>query len=83
VGILLITLLSGIGSISGISGGTITVPFTLLFLQLGAKEATAFSNVLAMFLALIKTLFNLNRNDPLKPTKKIIGIETKSMKRGS
>lgn len=73
IGVLLITLLSGIGSISGISGGSITVPFTLLFFKLGAKEATAFSNVLAMFLSLIKTLFNFNKRDPLKKSKTLIG----------
>ena len=73
MGILTIALLSGIGSISGISGGAITVPFSLLFFNLAAKEATAFSNVIAMFLSLLKTLFNLKRKDPLKPTKTIIG----------
>lgn len=74
VGVLLITLLSGIGSISGISGGAITVPFSLLFFQFRAKEATAFSNVLSMFVALIKTLSNISRKDPLKRTKTLIGI---------
>lgn len=73
IGVLLITLLSGIGSISGISGGAITVPFTLLFFNLGAKEATAFSNVLAMFLSLIKTCFNFSKRDPLKKSKTLIG----------
>lgn len=68
----MIVLLSGIGSISGISGGVITIPFSLLFLNFLPKQATAFSNVLAFFLALIKTSFNFPKRDPKKKTKTLI-----------
>ena len=69
----MITLLSGIGSISGIAGGAITVPFSLLMYQFAAKEATAFSNVLAFFLSLIKCIFNIRKRDPQKKSKTMIG----------
>ena len=73
-GILTITILSGIGSISGISGGAITVPFALLTLNFVPKEATAFSNIIAFFLSFIKSVLCFYQNDPEKKTKTLIGI---------
>ena len=73
IGILLISLLSGIGSISGISGGAITVPFSLLFFKFLPKQATSFSNVIALSLAFIKTCISFYKRDPLKKSKTLIG----------
>lgn len=73
IGIALISLLSGIGSISGISGGAITVPFSLLFFKFLPKQATAFSNVIALSLSLIKSSLLFSRTDPLKKSKTLIG----------
>lgn len=76
-GILLISLLSGLGSISGISGGAITVPFSLLFFNFLPKQATAFSNIIALSLAVIKTIISFSKKDPLKKSKTLIGKCTK------
>jgi uncharacterized membrane protein YfcA len=73
-GLFLISPLSGIGSISGNSGGSITVPFSLLFFQFLPKQATAFSNVISLSLALIKSFLTLSKKDPLKKSKTLIGI---------
>ena len=72
-GILIISLLSGIGSISGISGGAITVPFALLTLGFVPKEATAFSNIIAFFLSFIKSVLCFYKTDPDKKSKTLIG----------
>lgn len=72
-GILAIAILSGIGSISGIAGGSIVVPFSLLTLKFSPKESTAFSNIIALVLSIIKSFLCFYKNDPDKPSKTLIG----------
>lgn len=69
----MISLLLGVGAVAGIAGGTIMVPLALIMFNFITKEATAFSNVMALFLSTTKFLYNFNKNDPKKPGKKLIG----------
>lgn len=65
-------LLTGLGSISGISGGVITISFSLLFFNIVTKQATAFSNVISLCVSLVKTCFNISKKDPKKENKTLI-----------
>ena len=48
------------------------VPVCLLLFGFVSKEATAFSNIIALFLSLIKIVFSINKKDPKKPNKTLI-----------
>lgn len=59
IGFLLIIILASLSTASGIGGGAIVVPVTLMFFNLGAKEAVAIANIIIFINAFLKYVLAL------------------------
>ena len=72
IGIVVIVLISMLAAASGIGGGQILVPLSIILLQFEAKQAIALSNGIILCNGLVKTIVGICRKHPTIKSKTLI-----------